>query len=380
MATAAISLLSRPSMAPPTSALPPLPTSKARRNMAPQPTAMPQNPIPSPTSLPLRSPLDDTAAAAGSAPALLHRPAPSLTLSSSQLAANSTRSSPTERAPAGTAGPHHGKFVTGNVSGPQASSSRDASPSALASPVPPPPGKDIRRTVSVAAFPHPPTRKSSLPVSPLSAGSIYFPATQGLRKAAMDGLTPSPPPALAAKDPPVSRLKRSRGAVGSNANLAGSIITSGIPQPSSTSNTANSSPDGNVNSPNLVSYGARNGNKPVSTASTAARGSDNLSSVQSPSLSRCSSAQGSDSTAPTTFEDSGDAQPRGREPEDESNVGQPRRQSKQSDGKGNVIVSVRVRPDAHGEHNKADGDWKVDGARSTITYRGREGGEYLYGM
>ncbi|KAK3076464.1 hypothetical protein LTS18_012928, partial [Coniosporium uncinatum] len=49
------------------------------------------------------------------------------------------------------------------------------------------------------------------------------------------------------------------------------------------------------------------------------------------------------------------------------------------DGKGNVIVSVRVRPDAGApDGNKSDLEWMVDGRRSLISYRGREGGEYTY--
>jgi centromeric protein E len=50
------------------------------------------------------------------------------------------------------------------------------------------------------------------------------------------------------------------------------------------------------------------------------------------------------------------------------------------DGKGNVIISVRVRPDqASTEAPKSDLEWMVDGRRSMIGYRGREGGEYNYG-
>jgi centromeric protein E len=50
------------------------------------------------------------------------------------------------------------------------------------------------------------------------------------------------------------------------------------------------------------------------------------------------------------------------------------------DGKGNVIISVRVRPDqASTEPPKSDLEWMVDGRRSMIGYRGREGGEYNYG-
>lgn len=50
------------------------------------------------------------------------------------------------------------------------------------------------------------------------------------------------------------------------------------------------------------------------------------------------------------------------------------------EGKGNVIVSVRVRPDvaANGD-NRSEGEWLVDGRRSLISYHGREGGDYYYG-
>ena len=48
------------------------------------------------------------------------------------------------------------------------------------------------------------------------------------------------------------------------------------------------------------------------------------------------------------------------------------------DNKGNVIVSVRVRPDASGGENKTEGEWMVDGRRSLISYNGREGGDYRY--
>ena len=49
------------------------------------------------------------------------------------------------------------------------------------------------------------------------------------------------------------------------------------------------------------------------------------------------------------------------------------------DGKGNVIVSVRVRPEQAGSSGKSDLEWMVDGRRSLVSYRGREGGEYYYG-
>ena len=53
--------------------------------------------------------------------------------------------------------------------------------------------------------------------------------------------------------------------------------------------------------------------------------------------------------------------------------------SKGVDGKGNVIVSVRVRPDAGGNEHRTDGEWMVDGRKSLIGYNGKEGGDYYYG-
>lgn len=50
------------------------------------------------------------------------------------------------------------------------------------------------------------------------------------------------------------------------------------------------------------------------------------------------------------------------------------------EAKGNVIVSVRVRPEAGGtDVSRVAGEWMVDGRRSLISYKGGEGGEYRYG-
>ncbi|ROW18092.1 hypothetical protein VPNG_00062 [Cytospora leucostoma] len=48
-----------------------------------------------------------------------------------------------------------------------------------------------------------------------------------------------------------------------------------------------------------------------------------------------------------------------------------------ADSKGNVVVSVRVRPDADGQ-DRSDGEWQVDNRRALIGYRGKEGGDYYY--
>ncbi|PLB54302.1 putative kinesin family protein [Aspergillus steynii IBT 23096] len=84
----------------------------------------------------------------------------------------------------------------------------------------------------------------------------------------------------------------------------------------------------------------------------------------SPSQSRSSSAQGSYSTSATTFEDADDMS---------------RSDSKPKEAKGNVIVSVRVRPDINGnDPSKSSSDWTLDPRRSLISHQGKEGGDYYY--
>jgi centromeric protein E len=108
-----------------------------------------------------------------------------------------------------------------------------------------------------------------------------------------------------------------------------------------------------------------------------ARGSDGLLSLPSPPQSRSSSAQDSYSTSATNYDDSGEG-PRGRESSADATAD--KRSSKPTEGKGNVIVSVRVRPDAGTTGSgKTDGEWMVDGRRSLVAYRGKEGGDYYYG-
>jgi centromeric protein E len=108
-----------------------------------------------------------------------------------------------------------------------------------------------------------------------------------------------------------------------------------------------------------------------------ARGSDGLLSLPSPPQSRSSSAQDSYSTSATTFDDNGE--PRGREAGADADTD--KGSSKQPEMKGNVIVSVRVRPDAGGGGggNKTEGEWLVDGRQSLVSFRGKEGGDYYYG-
>jgi centromeric protein E len=112
-----------------------------------------------------------------------------------------------------------------------------------------------------------------------------------------------------------------------------------------------------------------------------ARGSDGFLSLPSPPQSRDSSADDLESynTDDTIFEDL-EVEPgtRGRKKSMDS-----KRSSgtTKDNGKGNVTVSVRVRPDTGGgDADSEDGEWMVDGRRSLISYRGREGGDHVYGM
>ena len=102
------------------------------------------------------------------------------------------------------------------------------------------------------------------------------------------------------------------------------------------------------------------------------RTSDGVTSVSSPPHSRSSSAQDSYSTSATTYDD----------PADGSNVKSDAATDKRAskhDGKGNILVSVRVRPDANPDTKGPDGEWMVDGRRSLISYQGKEGGDHYYG-
>ncbi|KAB8232519.1 putative kinesin family protein (KipA) [Aspergillus alliaceus] len=96
-------------------------------------------------------------------------------------------------------------------------------------------------------------------------------------------------------------------------------------------------------------------------------GTDTREPEASPSQSRSSSAQGSYSTSATTFEDADDL------------AGTSKPHSRPKEAKGNVIVSVRARPDVHTtDTSKNNGEWTMDARRSLITFNGKEGGDYYY--
>ena len=64
---------------------------------------------------------------------------------------------------------------------------------------------------------------------------------------------------------------------------------------------------------------------------------------------------------------------------DENHDGSDKSSQSGKESKGNVLVSVRVRPDAGGDM-RSEGEWMVDGRKSLIAFRGKEGGDYYYGQ
>jgi centromeric protein E len=196
------------------------------------------------------------------------------------------------------------------------------------------PERTLRKTISIAAFPQPPK-----------------PST-----------TPSPVSSI------VSSRKRSVD--------RGSIVTNGSNQSrrqSRMSTATTFSTTRYSQTPSLLNGGGDGRSIPVSSSHRVSDGSN-----PSPAHSRSSSAQGSCSTTATTFEDTDDMPRRGREGADEAQTHESTSRGKEA--KGNVIVSVRVRPDTGSQESlKAEGEWMVDGRRALVAYRGREGGDYHYG-
>lgn len=204
-------------------------------------------------------------------------------------------------------------------------------------------GKTIRKTISINSFPQPPrggigVRTTSLPPSPLSGG--LTPARGVVRRGSEDARPVTPGGA--------KTLRRSKQSSSPNSRSYISNTTPSLLNGSGDSRSISSGPG--------------------------ARGSDGLLSLPSPPQSRSSSAQDSYSTSATTFEENG--REASTDATDENN-------SKPIEGKGNVIVSVRVRPDAGATgalRNPSEGEWMVDGRRSLVAYKGKEGGDYYYGM
>lgn len=209
-----------------------------------------------------------------------------------------------------------------------------------------PTSKDVRRSVSIASFPQPP--KVGRRISPESRSFSSIPSVPSISSPKVSDKPNSP-----------------------------QVSTGGFKvRKSKTPAEKPTYPYTAAGSPTLLN-GSGDGKSISGVAG--ARGSDGLNSLLSPSQSRSSSAQGSYSTSATTFEDIDENARRVREDAEEC-LKDSKRRSTSKEGKGNVIVSVRVRPDAAGSNeNKTEGEWMVDGRRSLVTYRGRERGDYYYG-
>jgi centromeric protein E len=192
-----------------------------------------------------------------------------------------------------------------------------------------PPGKSLRKTVSIGSFPQPPRHIGRPnPTSPLSASSTPSgEATDRRLSAVSKGSAPSRNSSLT--KPRTSNVGGARGLL----------------------------PRSPLSPPSLL-----NGSADSVTVD------NGHLSLPSPPQSRNSSPQGSYATSATTFDDVGDDETRGRS------------DSKSKDGKGNVLVSVRVRPDVGTKDSKQEMEWDVNNKRAMISYRGREGGDYCYGI
>jgi centromeric protein E len=201
-----------------------------------------------------------------------------------------------------------------------------------------PAGRGLRKTVSIGAFPQPPKhggRISSHPPSPLSA--ISTPNSDALdeKLSAISKTSPTRRGSIKKLAPRVSN-------VGGRGLLAKSPLT-----PPSFFN-------GSGESASVVNTGHL--------------------SLPSPPQSRTSSAHGSYATSATTIEDIADDD---RRRTDDTSTGELSPLPK--DGKGNVVVSVRVRPDAGAKDSSQEADWEINNKRGLLTYNGREGGEFCYG-
>ncbi|RKF53930.1 Kinesin-like protein KIN-7D, mitochondrial [Erysiphe neolycopersici] len=196
--------------------------------------------------------------------------------------------------------------------------------------------RTLKKQVSITAFPHPPrgNRTISLPPSPLSGGGqiSYGKTTVQFKKAESVDITT-----------PVNNRNRKKKLESPKHSLSyGSNVLNG------------------------------NSNAKLSTNNLGRRSSDYLRNLPSPPQSRSSSPQCSNSNF-----DPNSCYERGREPPvDNSSHQYP---SGPFEAKGNVLVSVRVRPDIGSNIGcKTEGEWMVDGRRSLIAYRGKEGGDYYY--
>lgn len=244
-------------------------------------------------------------------------------------------------------------------------------------------------TGALPALPVPKTRKST--------GGLAAPASRSMPTTPRTGLrTPSTallPPASPAPTGALPQPRSVSGVVNASAakTIRKTVSISSFPQPPRgdgrvsslpPSPLSTSVPTRKLKTPTTPTYQFSSGTPSLLNGTgegksvarlTGTRNSDGLMSVSSPPQSRSSSAQDSYSTSATQYDDVHDT---AQQRSDTSSGG---KRSSKADGKGNVIVSVRVRPDAAGNENRVDGEWMVDGRKALIGYRGKEVGDYYYG-
>ncbi|MCJ1292044.1 hypothetical protein MMC34_003594 [Xylographa carneopallida] len=208
----------------------------------------------------------------------------------------------------------------------------------------------IRRSVSISSFPQPPT--PSPRITTFGRPSFGIPSASSPSESNQCGSPDSS--STGASSAQVRSLRRKKPKA-SNESMRKTFAYS--------------------NSPTLLNG---TGDAVSISAGSGKRGSDGFLSVTTPGHSRTSSAQGSYSTSATTFEDVEEAPQRGWE-DNQDHEADSSGVSESKETKGNVLVSVRVRPDAgEGRDHRTDGEWLVDGRKSLVAFRGREGGDYYY--
>ncbi|KAH8885207.1 kinesin-domain-containing protein [Thozetella sp. PMI_491] len=243
-------------------------------------------------------------------------------------------------------------------------------------------------TVALPALPVPKTRKSTgTPTSPVSkAKSNPNTPRSGLRAPSSTFLPPATPA-------PTTALPQPRTVSGVNAagkTIRKTVSINSFPHPPRGDSRISSLPPSPLSAglssrksktPTTPNYSLSSGTPSLLNGTgdgklvsrlAGARNSDGLISIASPPHSRSSSAQDSYSTSATQYEDLIDLA------QQKLDSGTNSKRTSRAEGKGNVVVSVRVRPDAASNDSRADGEWMVDGRKSLIGYQGKEGGDYYY--
>ncbi|KIW30084.1 uncharacterized protein PV07_05860 [Cladophialophora immunda] len=239
-----------------------------------------------------------------------------------------------------------------------------------------PPRKSLPQTPSrlkapsrPSALPTPQPVQSAPDLSPEKPSGI--PSSKGVRKTVSIGSFPQPP--NAGSRPPTSASMASTTSTKKRTSDGGHSIQNASVRSKKSPRTSVAASFRSSQTPSLLNSA---GDGMAISAKFGKRISDAQSSVHSPPQSRSSSANGSYSTSATTFEE-GEEDSRGRTKELDEGTAESKRNSKGKEVKGNVIVSVRVRPDTGAQNNaQTEGEWMVDGRRGLVAYRGKEGGDY----